>query len=122
LQGERADGRQLFAGPEQARCHQVLDLIDDLAVDRHAVGHVDGEVHCEGLLSAEVQVYGYTDTILARCQALRFSGGAAFALRPFGHSAAVVLALRRTKPNTPVSGCSRALLLSSPRPALVIGA
>jgi hypothetical protein len=44
LQRQRADRRQLFAGMKQAGCHQVLHLVDDLAIDRHAVGQVDRDV------------------------------------------------------------------------------
>src|SRR6185436_10221042 len=45
--------------------HQVLHLVDDLAVDRYAVGQADADVHTRELRALSVQVYGYTDTIFS---------------------------------------------------------
>ena len=43
LASEFADAGQLHAGPQHAAGHEVLDLVDDLPVDRHSVMWVDVE-------------------------------------------------------------------------------
>ena len=45
LLGQHADRRQLFAGGEPAGGDQVFDLVDDLQVDRDAVGGGDVDLH-----------------------------------------------------------------------------
>src|SRR6185436_6191386 len=70
LQRQRPDRRQFFAGQQQAGRDQVFHLVDDLPVDRHAVGQVDGDVHGVSADPA-VQVYEYTDTIIGVRQASR---------------------------------------------------
>ena len=43
--GQHADRRQLLAGLQPARRDQVLHLVDDLQVDRHAVVRGDVDLH-----------------------------------------------------------------------------
>ena len=58
LQRQRPDGRQLFAGLKQPGGDQVFDLVDDLAVDRHAVGQVDGDVQGAGVGPCQFKCMG----------------------------------------------------------------
>ena len=52
LLGQHANRRQFLAGREPARGDQVLHLVDDLQVDRHAVGGGDVDLHGKSRLFA----------------------------------------------------------------------
>src|SRR5262249_32159641 len=63
LVGEYPDGRQLLAGREPPRRHQVLHLVDDLEVDRHPVVRRDVDVHGGPRVPRIVALYETIDTV-----------------------------------------------------------